>query len=96
MNDWKRQDNQMALISVVAGIGSYVMFPFVGAIVAIVCGHIARKEIRESAGLQSGDGMAVLGLVLGYSHLALNCVILAFVGLMFAGVFAAVGIEVAR
>lgn len=85
----------MAQISVIAGIGSWIVFPVVGAIVAIVCGHIARKEIRESGGRQGGDGMAVLGLVLGYSHLALNCLVIAFVLLIFAGAFTAIGLGAA-
>jgi len=85
----------MAQISVIAGIGSWIVFPVLGAIVAIVCGHIARKEIRESGGQQGGDGMAVLGLVLGYSHLAMSCLVLAFVFLIFAGAFAAIGLGAA-
>jgi divalent metal cation (Fe/Co/Zn/Cd) transporter len=31
---------------------------------AVICGHIARREMRETG--QRGDGMATAGLVLGY------------------------------
>lgn len=96
MSEWEQRDNQMALISVIAGIGSWIMFPVLGAIIAIVCGHIARKEIRESAGTQGGDGMAVLGLVLGYSHLVISCLVLALVLLIFAGAFTAIGLSAAQ
>jgi len=34
------------------------------AIPAIVCGHKARQEIRQTG--EQGDGMAIVGLVLGY------------------------------
>lgn len=91
MSEWQREDNQMAQISAIAGIGSWIIFPVLGAIIAIVCGHIARKEIRETG--QGGDGMAVLGLVLGYSHLAISCFVLAFVLLIFGGALTAIGLS---
>jgi hypothetical protein len=52
----------------------------VGAIVAIICGHLARSEIRRSPpdARIEGDGMAVAGLVLGYVQLLLG-VLLMFV-----------------
>lgn len=96
MSEWQQQDNQMAQISAIAGIGSWIVFPVLGAIIAIVCGHIARKEIRESGGTQGGDGMAVLGLALGYSHLVMSCLVLGFVLLIFAGAFTAIGLSAAQ
>jgi len=39
---------------------------FIMPIVAIILGHIAQREIRESHGYKYGDGMATAGLVLGY------------------------------
>jgi len=80
----------MAVISLVAGIGSWVVLPVIGSIVAVVTGHVARKQIRQSAGAQDGEGMALAGLILGYTHLALGCVgsIVAVV-LILAGVISA-------
>jgi len=37
-----------------------------GSVGAIVFGHMARADIRRSAGQQVGDGFAVAGLVLGW------------------------------
>ncbi|HCP03243.1 MAG TPA: hypothetical protein DIT61_06970, partial [Pseudomonas sp.] len=37
-----------------------------GSIIAIICGHIARSQIKSSGGTQTGDGMALTGLILGY------------------------------
>jgi hypothetical protein len=34
------------------------------AVPAVICGHIAKREMRETG--QRGDGMATAGLVLGY------------------------------
>ena len=46
----------MAVISLSFGIGQVFCW-FVGGLVAIVCGHEARRQIRQTG--ESGDGMAV-------------------------------------
>ena len=68
-----RTTSTMAIVSLVFGILSWIVLPFIGAIVAVVCGHMARSEIRHAPvdTVREGDGMAVAGLVLGYLHLAL-------------------------
>lgn len=65
--------NLLAIISLVFGILAWCLFPFIGALVAVVCGHLARSEIRRAPpdAPLDGDGMAVAGLVLGYVHLAI-------------------------
>ncbi|MDQ6648274.1 MAG: DUF4190 domain-containing protein [Pseudomonadota bacterium] len=64
----------LAVVSLVFGILGWTLLPFIGAVVAIVCGHLARSEIRRSHidHRAEGDGMAVAGLVLGYSQLILS------------------------
>jgi len=57
---------------------------FFGSIIAIICGHIARSQIKQSQGAQSGDGMALSGLILGYIGVAIWAL-----WLIFAGVIAA-------
>ena len=79
--------NALALVSLVFGIASWCALPVIGAIVAVVCGHMARGEIRRAAGSMEGDGFAVAGLVLGYVHLALAALaMLVFVGLAMFGI----------
>jgi hypothetical protein len=55
--------NALAGVSLGFGIGQF-MIPIFGAFIAIICGHIARAQIRRTG--ESGDGLAVAGLVLGY------------------------------
>ncbi len=75
----------LAVVSLVSGILCWAALPFVAAIVAVVCGHAARGEIRRAAvGTIEGDGMALAGLILGWTHL-LVCVLLALAFLMFFG-----------
>ena len=75
-----------AVASLVFGILSWVMLPFIGALVAVVLGHSARGEIRRAPpGTIEGDGMAVAGLILGWVHLALFVAVVAFVFLFLGG-----------
>ena len=39
---------------------------FLGSIAAIITGHMAKSEIKKSAGMVTGNGMATAGLILGY------------------------------
>jgi len=72
MNAAYPRTSATAILSLVFGILCWVGLPFLGAIVAIVCGHYARGEIRRAPpGMIEGDGMAVAGLVLGWLQLFL-------------------------
>ena len=76
-----------AVLSLVFGILSWCVLPLVGAVVAVVTGHVARGEIRRAApGELEGDGMAVAGLVLGWANLALLALGLALVLFVFGGI----------
>ena len=55
-----------AMISLIAGILGVTAVPFIGSIIAVLTGSIARKEIKESEGALAGDGMAQAGLILGW------------------------------
>jgi hypothetical protein len=61
----------MALVSLISGIVGILFFPFVGGIVAIVTGNMARKETRSFPPTHSGDGMATAGMVMGWLSLLL-------------------------
>jgi hypothetical protein len=65
------QTSGMATASLIFGLLSYVIFPILGAIVAVICGHAAKSQIRNSNGTITGDGLATAGLILGYIQLIL-------------------------
>ena len=75
--------NSLAVVSLVAGILSWLLCPIVAAIVAVVTGHLARSQIRTSG--ESGGGLAIAGLVLGYVHLLVWAVIAVFWLFVFGG-----------
>lgn len=84
MNVPYRQQNVLAVVSLVSGILGVLPFPIVASIVSVITGHLARAEIRRDPERWDGDGMAVAGLVLGYLMLALwlagTVLVLAFLG----------------
>ena len=59
----KPRTNSLAVASLLLGLLS--LFPLFG-ILAVVFGHVARAQIRKSAGAQKGAGLALAGLILGY------------------------------
>ena len=65
MNAMPRQTSTLAIISLVAGILGWTVVPFFGSIAAVICGHMARKEIRLNPALE-GSGFATAGLILGW------------------------------
>ncbi len=82
------QTSSLAIVSLVSGLASWFVLPLIGAIIAVITGHMAKKEIRESAGRVSGVEMANAGLVLGYAHLVVSILAICLVLLILAGVFA--------
>jgi hypothetical protein len=69
----------LAVVSLVAGALQIGLW-FIGPIVAVVTGHIARRQIRRTG--ETGSGMALAGLILGYIGLAIN--VLAITGIIVA------------
>lgn len=78
------RNSSLAIVSLVAGILGWTLFPFFGSIGAIIAGHMARAEIHRTPGLQ-GDGMAVTGLILGWASVLLWIVGIAVFILFFGG-----------
>jgi hypothetical protein len=76
-------NSSMALISLIAGILGLTFIPIIGSIVAVITGPMARKEIRESAGGLSGDGLATAGIILGWIGIGLTILGICGVGLVF-------------
>ena len=75
----------LAIVSLIFGILGWTALPVIGSLIAILTGHMARKEIRESYGSIQGDGLAVAGLVLGWVAILLGLVSLILLALLFVG-----------
>ena len=88
MNANVRQTSTLAIVSLIAGILGWTLVPFFGSIAAVVCGHMARKEIRLAPDRLEGDGLAIGGLVLGYLSIAMAVLVVVAIFLFFGGLAA--------
>jgi uncharacterized protein DUF4190/uncharacterized protein DUF1707 len=70
-----RRTNGLAIASLVTGV---LWMWWFGSVVAVVLGHVALKQINASGGRQSGRGMAIAGLVLGYLGIIVAALALVF------------------
>jgi hypothetical protein len=55
--------NGMAVASLVLGI---LWIYWIGSVLALIFGYIARQQIEQHQGMQGGRGMATAGIVLGW------------------------------
>ncbi|MBN8211498.1 MAG: DUF4190 domain-containing protein [Xanthomonadales bacterium] len=78
----------LAIISLVAGILGWTLLPLLGSVGAIITGHMARGEIRRSAGAIDGDGLAIAGLVLGWGSVIGAILSVLLVVVFFGGIAA--------
>ena len=62
----------LAIWSLVLGILGLTCFWLLTAIPAVICGHVAYSRIRRSAGLLTGEGLALGGMITGYVSIALS------------------------
>ena len=83
-----RRTSSMAIVSLVTGLLGWTFAPWLGSIIAIITGHMARAEIRrDPAGLE-GDGLAVAGLALGWAMILLSAFTVLAIVLFFGGLAA--------
>ncbi|HEV2254129.1 MAG TPA: DUF1707 and DUF4190 domain-containing protein [Streptosporangiaceae bacterium] len=66
--------NSMAIASMVLGVAEFFTAGLT-AIPAVICGHIARRQMKLTS--QRGDGLATSGLVLGYMAIIFWSVLIA-------------------
>ncbi len=70
-----KRNNGLAVASLVCACAGFVLF--IPAVLGIVFGFVARSQIRNSQGTQSGDGLAVAGIIVGFAWIALFVVLIA-------------------
>ncbi len=76
----------LAIASLVLGVLSLIIV--VTCLPAIICGHLALSQIKQSAGRLGGRGMAITGLVTGYFFIAL------LAGIFMIGILAGIALPV--
>jgi hypothetical protein len=77
--------NTLAIVSLATSIGSFFahIIPGIGgftvALIAVITGYMARKQIRQTG--EQGMGLATAGMVIGIVHLFL--IVVAVIGIVF-------------
>ncbi|NJM42416.1 MAG: DUF4190 domain-containing protein [Anaerolineae bacterium] len=80
--------NSLAIVSLVSSVISWVFLPFVGGIIGLVTGIMARKEIKQSNGAQGGDGMATVGIIVSAINMVFMCLVAVCVSAVIMGAIA--------
>jgi len=82
--------NVLAVISFaisLLGILTNFVIPIIAQVGAIVCGHIARYQVRHSNGSETGYGIALAGLIIGYLTILFSIIGYGIVGLGLLALF---------
>ena len=61
--------NGLAIASLVCSIGG-LLFVGVPSVLGVIFGFVSRSQVRRSAGSQTGDGLALAGIIVGFAVIA--------------------------
>jgi len=76
MTEQQKKTVGVAIASLVLGISGFVI-GLLGAVPAVICGHIAKSKIKKDPENLAGDGMALAGLLMGYIQIAMIPILIA-------------------
>jgi hypothetical protein len=65
--------NGLAIASLVLGI---LWLYWVGSVLALIFGYVSKRQIDDSNGMQTGRGLAIAGIVLGWIGVAVLVILL--------------------
>lgn len=68
------ETNGFAVASLITGVLGLTALPLIGAVLALLFGYRARREIANSG--ESGEGLATAGVILGWVGVGLAALIL--------------------
>ncbi|TFI43097.1 DUF4190 domain-containing protein [Rhodococcus sp. 1R11] len=61
--------NTLAIVSLVLAVLGLTFVPLIASVCAVVCGHVAKGQIKRNG--EGGSGFATAGLIVGYVSIAL-------------------------
>jgi hypothetical protein len=62
--------NGLAIASLILSISAFVALPLIGSVGGVICGHMARSQLRRAGYSDRGDGLALAGLIIGWVGVA--------------------------
>lgn len=72
----QKQNNPLAIVSLVCGFLGLTFLPFIGSIIAVIAAPFAKREIRAHPDVYTGEEMATTGQILGW----VGIILFGFVG----------------
>jgi hypothetical protein len=76
----------LAIASLLLSISSFVVLPLIGSIAGVVCGHMARSQMRREGRTGEGNGVALAGVIIGWVGIAFyTALLLLIIGLIVLG-----------
>jgi hypothetical protein len=78
-----RHTNGLAIASLVCSCAG-PFFLGIGCVLGIIFGFVARSQIRKSNGAQDGTGLALAGIIVGFSVIAIFIIVVILIA-AFAG-----------
>jgi hypothetical protein len=88
----RQETESKAIIALVCAIGSFLVFPLVPAIVALVLASSARERIDASGGWLTGDGLVTAARVIAWCNIGLSVLLLLLVVVVAVIAFAGVSV----
>lgn len=77
------QTDTKAIVALVLSIGSFVVFPLIPAIVALVLASTSRRDINASGGQLGGAGLVTAAKVISWINIALCVLAVVFLVIVF-------------
>jgi len=82
------QTNPWAIVSLCASLLGWCGLFGIGGLVGIIAGIAARNQILASYGTQTGEGLAIVGIILGAINVLFTCLVASCMASAFAALFA--------
>jgi hypothetical protein len=68
------QENTLAIVSLVLGVGSFICLGIVMGIPAVITGYMQKNNIKKDPARYGGGGMATAGMILGAVNIVLTVI----------------------
>jgi hypothetical protein len=70
--------NGLAVVSLLVGV---LWFAGIGSVLALIFGYRARREIKNSGGIQTGSALAMAGIILGWIGILIPLIVIVGAGI---------------
>ncbi|HPS66105.1 MAG TPA: DUF4190 domain-containing protein [Ignavibacteria bacterium] len=77
----KNNIGSLAIVSLVFAILSFILCPFIGGIIAVICASVELSSIKRGVASESGRVMSLISLWLGIVNIAIILIIIILISI---------------